>query len=392
MKKQLFFFGLIALFFSSCKKENEVAEPLLTTISLEEKKAVIENYSNIVYASYVDSYNTALALQNELIAFVANPSAARLEECKAAWLAARIPYGQTEAYRFYGGPIDDEDGPEGLMNAWPMDESYVDYTSGNPNSGIINDPINFPTITVQTLIDANENGGETNVAAGYHAIEFLLWGQDLSSNGAGNRPFTDFISDGTGSASNQVRRGQYLLSCAELLVSNLNELKNEWSTNGAFRNEINNVMSADSALTKIIRGIGVLSKGELAGERMTVALTNQDQEDEHSCFSDNTHTDIQMNFVGIENVYLGRYTRVDGSIVQGASISSLVAKINNEKNNATLNQIADARSKVFSIPATFEQQIMGDPGNKVTDAINALRDVSDRIADGAFEIGILTSF
>jgi putative iron-regulated protein len=392
MKKHLLALGLTVLIFSSCKKENEVEEPLLTTISLEEKKSVISNYSNIVFTSYEDSYNTALELQSKLIAFVANPSAEGLEECKAAWLAARIPYGQTEAYRFYGGPIDDEDGPEGLMNAWPMDESYVDYTSGNPNSGIINDPINFPTITIQTLIDANENGGETNVAVGYHAIEFLLWGQDLSSNGAGNRPYTDFVSDGTGSAFNQVRRGQYLLACAELLVSNLNELKNEWSTSGSFRNELNNVMSADSALTKIIRGIGVLSKGELAGERMTVALTNQDQEDEHSCFSDNTHTDIQMNFVGIENVYLGRYTRVDGSIVQGASISSLVAKINNEKNNATLNQITDARNKVFLIPAPFDQQIIGDPQNIVTNAINSLRDVSDRIADGVFEIGIFVSF
>jgi putative iron-regulated protein len=392
MKKHLLALGLTVLIFSSCKKENEEEQPIPATISIAEKKSVIANYSNIVYASYEDSYNKAIELQGKLIAFVANPSAAGLEECKTAWLASRIPYGQTEAYRFYGGPIDDEDGPEGLMNAWPMDESYVDYTSGNPNSGIINDPINFPTITIQTLIDANENGGETNVAAGYHAIEFLLWGQDLNSNGAGNRPYTDFVSDGTGTASNQVRRGQYLLACAELLVSNLNELKNEWSTSGAFRNELNNLMSADSALTKIIRGIGVLSKGELAGERMTVALTNQDQEDEHSCFSDNTHTDIQMNFVGIENVYLGRYTRVDGSIVQGASISSLVAKINNEKNNATLNQIADARSKIFSIPAPFDQQILGDPGNKVTDAINSLRDVSDRIADGVFEIGIFASF
>lgn len=34
------------------------------------------------------------------------------------------------------------------------------------------------------------DGVQANVATGYHAIEFLLWGQDLNGTnpGAGNRP------------------------------------------------------------------------------------------------------------------------------------------------------------------------------------------------------------
>ena len=50
-------------------------------------------------------------------------------------------YSPTEVFRFYGGPIDDDNGPEGLLNAWPLDEVFIDYVLGNPDAGIINDPL-----------------------------------------------------------------------------------------------------------------------------------------------------------------------------------------------------------------------------------------------------------
>ena len=68
-----------------------------------------------------------------------------------------------------------------------------------------------------------------------------------------------------------------------------------------------NLQKSDDALRKILSGIGILAKGELAGERIDVALDTLDQEDEHSCFSDNTHRDIQTNLQGIVNVYFGSF-------------------------------------------------------------------------------------
>jgi putative iron-regulated protein len=385
MKKFIMLAGVV-LFISSCKKGDA------PTVSNDEKKEVLNNYANIVHASYEDSYNAAVVLKTKIDAFVATPTAANFTACKDAWKASRIPYGQTEAYRFYEGPIDDADGPEGLINAWPMDESYVDYISTDPASGIINDPVGFPTITKAVLEAANENGGETNIATGFHAIEFLLWGQDLSASGPGARPYTDYVTGAGGTAANQARRGTYLKVAAELLVENLLELVNEWKPGGAYRTTFTTTLNADSALTYLVRGIGELSKGELAGERMTVALTNQDQEDEHSCFSDNTHIDIQMNFVGIENVYLGQYTRTSGATIKGKSLSDIVGKLDATKNTAVTAQLADARTKVFAIPAPFDQQIIGDPGGKVVAGINSLRSVSDKMADAVFVIGVRVSF
>ena len=161
----------------------------------------VSHYAVIAEEAYRDTVSTAEALQVAVNALVEKPSAATLEAAKAAWLAAREPYLQTEVYRFYEGPIDHEkDGVEGLLNAWPMDENFVDYTRGPDGqtivSGLINDP-DFP-LTEEAIEAKNEQGGEKNVATGYHAIEFLLWGQDTSDDGPGNRPFTDFVTDGSG--------------------------------------------------------------------------------------------------------------------------------------------------------------------------------------------------
>ncbi|MEM8487546.1 MAG: imelysin family protein, partial [Bacteroidota bacterium] len=164
-----------------------------------DRAAVVETYADIVFASYEDSYNAAVLLDQAVDAFVANPSQATLDAAREAWLNAREPYGQTEAYRFASGPIDDADGPEGLLNAWPLDEAYVDYVVGDAGAGIVNNAASFPSIDTDLIESLNEVGAEENVSTGYHAIEFLLWGQDLSATGAGNRPVTDYTTDANAS-------------------------------------------------------------------------------------------------------------------------------------------------------------------------------------------------
>ncbi|MBU1468652.1 MAG: peptidase, partial [Gammaproteobacteria bacterium] len=68
--------------------------------------------------------------------------------------------------------------------------------------------------------------------------------------------------------------------------------------------------------------------GELGGERTKLGLMLHDPEEEHDCFSDNTHWSHYYDAKGIKNAYLGEYKRVDGSWVKGASLSDLVAKQN----------------------------------------------------------------
>jgi putative iron-regulated protein len=284
------------------------AESVASTSTPE---AVVRHYAVLVQAGYEDSLAGAQALQRAVQAFVAAPSEQSLAAARQAWLNAREWYGQTEAFRFYGGPIDDDRGPEGRINAWPLDEAYIDSVQGKPKSGLVNDP--RVVISRANLARLNEKGGEENIATGWHAVEFLLWGQDLSETGPGSRSHEDFID---GKAPNAARRRQYLSVVTELLVDDLRYLAVSWAPSARnYRRRFE--AGGRESLRKIIVGMGSLSRGELAGERMEVAVNTQDQEDEHSCFSDNTHRDMYLDALGVQNVWKGQYRGIDGALYQG---------------------------------------------------------------------------
>lgn len=348
--------------------------------------AVARHYSAVVHAGYEDTLAGAVDLQRAVQAFVAQPSAAGLLTARKAWLAAREIYGQTEAFRFYGGPIDDDKGPEGRLNAWPLDESYIDYVKGKPNAGIVAD--RKVLITKASLARLNERGGEENIAAGWHAIEFLLWGQDFDVDGPGARPFEDYVD---GKAPHADRRRQYLTVVTELLTDDLRYLIGAWVP-GAANYRARFERGELESLRKIIVGLGSLSRGELAGERLEVALNTQDQEDEHSCFSDNTHRDVVNNALGIENVWLGRYLRRDGSTLQGASLRELVATKDSALAERVGRQIAASVMAARAIQPPFDREIIGGreaPGRqRIQKTIDSLVQQSKDLADVAASLGI----
>lgn len=374
---------LLAVFAVSCNNNDDNTEPL---VGITKKKA-IENYANIAFANYKQAYDDAVVLETAIKTFTTTPTQTNFDNAKAKWKLARESYGTTEAFRFADGPIDDVDGPEGLINAWPLDENYIDYVDGASSSGIINDPTAFPIIDKNIISGQNENGGEKNISTGYHAIEFLLWGQDLtapSANLAGQRPYTDYVTGGT--ASNQSRRGLYLRVCADLLTDNLDELVNEWKVGGTYRATFLS-LNEDVALKNIYTGICTLAGAELSTERMDVALGNADQEDEHSCFSDNTHRDIYLNLKGCINVYNGTY----GSIT-GPSLKDLVNQANATTHSETASSEALCLTKVNAILTPFDLAISGGvsspEGTKVRAAVLQLKNYSANLIAGASKIGI----
>lgn len=345
---------------------------------LSERAAVAATYADLVYASYADSYDAATELDAAIDALVADPTEATLQAAKDAWRDAREPYGQTEAYRFANGPIDAADGPEGFLNAWPLDEAYIDYVEGDADAGIINRPDEYPTIDADLLVSLNERGGEENVAVGYHAIEFLLWGQDRSATSAGNRPVSDYTTE-----ANAERRAQYLTVTSDLLLQHLGEMVEAWDPDveGNYRDTFL-ALDADQALRNMLTGIGTLAKSELAVERIFVALNNQDQEDEHSCFSDNTHRDIITNARGIANVWRGEYVRTDGSAILGRGLADLVAEADPELAQRVDGNVAAALDAVEAIPAPFDQAIIHDR-DVVIAAVDALQDLGDSFVEAA---------
>jgi putative iron-regulated protein len=316
-----------------------IATPALAV----EKADVLNTYADIAAANYDDSRITAVTLQAAVDALIANPSAEALQAAKTAWLAARVPYQQTEAFRFGNAIVDDW---EGKVNAWPLDEGLIDYVDtsyggatdenelaalnvvASPSFTLSGTEIDAAAITpaflAETLHEAD--GVESNVATGYHAIEFLLWGQDLNGHGvgAGSRPWTDYAAGEDCTGGNCDRRAEYLKAATDLLVSDLEWMTAQWVDGGAARAELTETDA--TGISAMLTGMGSLSYGETAGERMRLGLMLNDPEEEHDCFSDNTHNSHYYDGLGVQNVYLGEYVRVDGTLVSGASLSDLVAE------------------------------------------------------------------
>ncbi|HSV47881.1 MAG TPA: imelysin family protein [Ramlibacter sp.] len=370
--------------FTSLPAHAQTAAPAAAAASAVDYKAVATHYAALVHANYADTLAAAKDMQAAIAAFVAAPSAEGLDKARKAWLEGREFYGQTETFRFYGGPIDDDKGPEGQINAWPLDESYVDYVTGKSKTGMVNNP-KFK-ITKAALTKANERGGEENISAGWHAVEFLLWGQDLSETGPGNRSFEDYVK---GKGENVERRAQYLTTATELLVDDLAAMTKAWEPNAKnYRAKFEK--GGKESVRKMIVGMGSLSRGELAGERMEVALNSQDQEDEHSCFSDNTHRDVVTNAKGIQNVWLGQYTQRDGSKQQGPGVRDLVATKNPALAEKTTVQIAGSVSGAEAIPAPFDRAIFkGSAGRPAVEkTIASLVEQSKLLVESASAVGI----
>ena len=371
----------------------------------ETSEDVARVYADIALAGYEDSLLQAELLQQAVTDLIETPSRATLAAAREAWKRSRIPYMQTEVFRFGNTVVDDW---EGRVNAWPLDEGLIDYVVGNPDAAnvIANRTllINGTSVTADPIDDAllqdvlhEAEGIETNVATGYHAIEFLLWGQDLHGTGpgAGNRPATDF-DPARCTGGNCDRRIAYLRTATDLLVTDLEWMTGAWSEGGAARTALEN-LDATGVARVIITGLGNLAAGELAGARMQVGLEMHDPEEEHDCFSDNTHESHYWDAMGLRNVYQARYQRVDGSTVEGPSLSELVRAADPEldqKLHAGINRAikrVDAIRDAAAAGKAYDQLLAPDDpegGRLIGEAIQALVTFSEQLREVGPLLGV----
>jgi putative iron-regulated protein len=374
--------------------------PVVAQAAPPSKAEVLKTYGDIALAGYEDSLAAAKTLKSAVEALIAAPTHTSLLQARAAWLAARQPYQQTEVYRFGNAIVDDW---EGRVNAWPLDEGLIDYVSSsygtesdenafyvmnviaNPKIKVGGKEIDASKITPALLSEDLQEVGEVeaNVATGYHAIEFLLWGQDLNGTkaGAGNRPATDF-DPANCSGGNCDRRVAYLQAATDLLITDIEEMVANWQPGAAARVALTQ-NGEDTGLSAILTGMGSLSYGELAGERIKLGLLLNDPEEEHDCFSDNTHNSHYYDILGISNVYHGRYRRIDGSVVQGAGIADLVAAadagVNAELDGKLTQTLAAADALVRRAERVEAYDQMIGEGNEKGNA--AVQSVIDGLVD-----------
>jgi len=353
--------------------------------------AAVRQYAVELRANYEDGAEAIGGLLSAVDAFVAAPSEAGLAACRQAWLSAHGQYGLCEVSRFYGGPIDRA---QVGMNEWPIDENFIDYTIGNPTGGIINDPAAFPQITAPALASADEKGVET-VSTGFHAIEFLLWGQRADQRqGPGTRPYTDFVDGGT--AEHPERRRAYLRVAVALLLDDMRGLAADWDLADRASYAARFVAGAPhDGLTKIIRGLSQMAISELLYERLLDPLVSQDRKDEESCFSESTHADLVANARSVEGVYLGRYRTRGQAILEGPSISELLRAKDPSLDDRLRRQLAAVRAAIEAIPPPFDHAALAPPKSPENDAVQAavavFQPVQAMLEDLAKALGVVNN-
>ncbi len=377
----------ISIFLYACgsNNSNDTANSTSERTTATEN-TVKNNYVNMAHSMYSDALNSAQALQSAITTFLNSPSEENLILAKAAYKKARIPYQQSEIMRWDTDitltsdtgitGIASVDEWEGQVNAWPLAEGLIDYTENDTGNNII---AGTDTITVDFLISQNGlNDDEANVATGIHAIEFLLWGQDLNGTeaGAGARPASDY--DLTNCSNNHCdRRAEYLRVVTQLLVDDLSNMVAEWSTEASNTQGTlaYNFLNSNKAIAYIVGSMKVMADDELASARMGTALETGDPEEEHDCFSDLSHIAIYHNFQGIKNAFYGTYNGISGdsfgNLLQQAD-ASLYDTIDTLMSNieAKISQILEVGERTDN-PLRFDQIIGLGAGHPEFDNANA---------------------
>jgi putative iron-regulated protein len=347
----------------------------------------VRNYAAHVHASYAAAVTAAQTMQQAIRTLIDTPSADTLMAARAAWVAARPAYLVTEVFRFYDGPIDiarnGEPGPEPRLNAWPMNEAQIDYVRGQPKAGLINDA--RVALTRESILARDQVSDEADVTTGWHAIEFLLWGQDFDPDGPGARPHTDFLPG----APERERRRLYLATVTEMLVSDLRLLEAEWAPDADnYRNRFL-ALEPREALGRAINGMANLVGHELASERLSVALDSGDQEDEHSCFSDTTHQDHLFDLRGAYSVWLGG----GGEAMTPDSLRALTLRIDPALAARTDALFTQALAAVTLMDKPFDSILRAPagspPSQRAEAAVDALHALGAQLAAVGKRLGVL---
>ncbi len=352
--------------------------------------AQVSGYIAHVFNSYTNAHQAAQRLQAAIDRFLKSPTATTLADARNAWVSARVPYLKTETFRFYDGPIDlkspqgDEEGPEGHINAWPLNEAFIDGVKGNPKAGLVND--RKVPVTRAAILERDQVSDEADVTTGWHAIEFLLWGQDLSATGPGDRKASDY-APGKG---NNDRRRAYLKIVNDMLVDDLGGLAKAWDPAGKDNYaSFFKALDAREALGRMFAGMASLSGYELMSERLAVALDSGDQEDEHSCFSDTTWQDFLFDIRGIREVYSG-----GAATPAGASLQALVAQRAPEINNQVLAALAAVEADAEALPRPFDREVLASPKgsagrNAAEKLVKDLTTLAAKLQDAGAAVGVL---
>lgn len=329
-----------ALMMTPALAQNATAETQSATAD-----TVVTQFSDMAQATYQDAANAVETLKEDVSNLLREPTQENLDEARLGWQTARVVYKQAELFR-YASPQMAE--LVYRVDARPLDEGFLDYVSENYVGSADNPLANFnliaqPSISIGDVTIEWEDmssdvireqlhfagGNEQNIAAGFPAIEFLLWGEDLGEGefGEGNRPIEDFdLANCSDDFCNH--RGTYLLAAIELLGADLANMANKWDVTGFARAAM--LEDPTASLKQILTAMGSVAIIELGANNLAAGIEGDDAELELDAFSDYAFASHLLTARGLMNSYLGEYFTLDGDVVAGDAVSDMLIEADEE--------------------------------------------------------------
>jgi len=324
MKKKIYsIIVLLALFIiSSCDNSGD------GTVRETDYSSILENTgNNVILNTYESLADKAAELQIATDNLEANPTQINLENAKAAWVATRSPWEQSEGFLF--GPVDQE-GLDPSLDSWPV------------NVTDLNNVLNSASELTPEFLSQQEG-----TLKGFHTIEFLLWGEN------GNKEVAEFST----------REFEYLAAASAVLASDAKQLFELWSPSSG--NFISNILEAGngskiyisqkSALEEITNALIIIAD-EVGNGKINDPFSQEDLTLEESRFSANSKADFSDNIRSIQNIYTGKF----GTFGNGSSVSELISNNNPDLNSKVNSEIVDAIQAIETIPGTFSDAVFNN--------------------------------
>lgn len=267
----------------------------------------------------VDLNQVAIEIENfqlSVHSLIDETSNENLSSTKQAWLDAHSTYELTTLHRYFATQLLEEQYGLALLdlqyqiNHWPIVPGYIDYVDGYPDSGLVYD-INVG-LNRTSLRAQNGSFDVSEVALGFHVIEFLLWGNSTDSI---TRPAADYraidklspeeLERGyTLEQLSSNRRRLLLTVVADTLVEDFAALQSLWLTQAPKIRQRIESTSGTELIVVLADSMSAMLTEELLLRSLYPMLNGDFIESSQSPFSRSTQNAVSSQLSGLERLLL----------------------------------------------------------------------------------------